>query len=133
MLANYLKLAVRNLLRQKLYSAINVAGFTVGISGCLLLFMFVQNELSYDKFHAQGDLIYRRLRGNFRNGEISSTPYTSGPYAPALAADFPEGVRSRWLKHNLCTWLDYVFLLFRHFSQEVRTYVIAIIPLKSAS
>src|SRR5207237_6758371 len=82
------------LLRQKFYSAINVAGLTLGIAGCLIIFMFVQNELSYDKFHAKGDRIYRLLRGSYMNGEISNTPYTSGPYAPALAADFPEDVQA---------------------------------------
>ncbi|RDC65452.1 ABC transporter permease [Adhaeribacter pallidiroseus] len=94
MLTNYLKLAVRNLLRQKFYTAINVAGLTLGVAGCLLIFMFVQNELSYDKFHANGNRIYRLLRNNYMNGKITSTPYTSGPYAPTLAADFPEDIQA---------------------------------------
>ena len=94
MLANYLKLAIRNLLRQKFYTGINVAGLTLGVAGCLLIFMFVQNELSYDKFHAKGDRIYRLLRNNNMNGQVTRTPYTSGPYAPTLAADFPEDIQA---------------------------------------
>ncbi|MDQ4139940.1 MAG: ABC transporter permease, partial [Bacteroidota bacterium] len=112
MLSNYLKLAYRNLLRQKFYTAINVAGLTIGIACCLLIFMFVQNELSYDKFHAKGDRIYRLLRGSYTNGDHTGTPYTSGPYAPALTADFPEDVQAavRVMASNaLVTYADKSF------------------------
>jgi len=88
------KIAYRNLLRQKFYTALNVAGLTLGVAGCLLIFMFVQNELSYDKFHAKGDRIFRLLRDNYMSGNLTSTPYTSGPYAPTLAADFPEDIQA---------------------------------------
>ena len=48
MFDNYLKLALRNLLKQKFYTLINIAGLTLGITCCLLIFLFVQHELSYD-------------------------------------------------------------------------------------
>ncbi|QMU31213.1 ABC transporter permease [Adhaeribacter radiodurans] len=94
MLSNYLKLAYRNLLRQKFYTAINIVGLTLGITCCLLIFLFVKNELSYDRFHAQGDRIYRVLRVASINGDKAKIPYVSGPYAPALRNDFPGDVKA---------------------------------------
>ncbi|PSR55348.1 ABC transporter permease [Adhaeribacter arboris] len=94
MLANYLKLAIRNLLRQKFYTAINIVGLTLGITCCLLIFLFVQNELSYDRFHAQGDRIYRVMRVGGVNGDKAKIPYVSGPYAPALLNDFPSDIKA---------------------------------------
>jgi putative ABC transport system permease protein len=94
MFYNYLKIACRNLLKQRFYTFINIAGLTLGITSCLLIFMFVQHELSYDRFHRQGDRIFRVLRQGRINGETVGIPYTSGPYARALAADFPSDVRA---------------------------------------
>ena len=51
MLKNYLKIALRNLLRHKAYSFINIAGLAVGVTCCLLILLFVQDELSYDRYH----------------------------------------------------------------------------------
>ncbi|GEO06950.1 ABC transporter permease [Adhaeribacter aerolatus] len=94
MFQNYFKIALRNLLKQKFYTIINVAGLTLGISCCLLIFLFVQNELSYDKFHAKGDRVYRVLRVAAMNGEEGKIPYTSGPYGRALVTDFPEDIQA---------------------------------------
>src|SRR5688572_4130381 len=94
MFQNYFKIALRNLLKQKFYTFINVAGLTLGISCCLLIFLFVQNELSYDKFHVKGDRIFRVLRVAAMNGEEGKIPYTSGPYGRALVTDFPEDIQA---------------------------------------
>jgi putative ABC transport system permease protein len=59
MLKNYLKIAFRNLRKHKLYAAINVTGLAVGLACCLLILLFVRDELSYDQFHANADRIYR--------------------------------------------------------------------------
>ena len=59
MLKNYLKIAVRTLLRHKGYSFINVAGLAMGLTCCLLILLFVQDEVSYDRYHANADRIYR--------------------------------------------------------------------------
>ena len=59
MLLNYLKIAFRNLIHQKIYSIINIVGLAIGIGCCLLIFLFVRNELSYDKFHQNAENIYR--------------------------------------------------------------------------
>jgi putative ABC transport system permease protein len=59
MFQNYLKIALRNLVRHKGYTAINVLGLTVGIASCVLICLYIQDELSYDRFHANKDRIYR--------------------------------------------------------------------------
>ena len=59
MFKNYLKIAFRSLLKQKIYSIINILGLSVGIASCLLIVLYVNNELSYDKFHENKDLIYK--------------------------------------------------------------------------
>ena len=59
MLTNYLKVAVRNFLRHKMYSFINIFGLAVGIACCLLILLFIQDEISYDSFHKNADRIYR--------------------------------------------------------------------------
>ncbi len=59
MLKNYLKIAIRNLTRFKTYSAINVLGLAVGMAGCMLIFLYVQNEFSFDKNNWNASRIYR--------------------------------------------------------------------------
>ncbi len=90
MLSNYIKIAVRNLSRNRLYSFINIAGLSVGIAACLMIYLWVQDELSFDAFHENADRIYRVERKvDFR--EIhGQAPITSGPYGPALVRDYPE-------------------------------------------
>ena len=55
MFANYLKTAFRNLLRYKVFSAINIVGLAVGMASTILIFLWVQDELSYDRFHSNAD------------------------------------------------------------------------------
>ena len=59
MFSNYLKTAIRNLFRYKTFSFINILGLTGGLTCCLLIFIFVKDEFSYDKFHAKKDRIHR--------------------------------------------------------------------------
>ena len=82
MFRNYLVVAVRNLLRHKVYSFINVFGFAIGIASCALILLLVQDEWSYDRYHDHADQIYRVLREN-----KASTP---PPLAPILVHNFPE-------------------------------------------
>jgi putative ABC transport system permease protein len=92
MIKNYLLLAVKNLRKQKLFSLINLLGLTVGITCCLMIFLFIMNEFSYDNFHKNGKYIYRVYRVANRDGEKTNIPYLSAPYATALMTDFPEAV-----------------------------------------
>ena len=59
MIKNYFKTAWRNLARNKSYAAINIVGLAIGIAACLLIFLIVQFETSFDNFHAKRDQIYR--------------------------------------------------------------------------
>ena len=58
MLKNYLTVAVRNILRHKVYSFINIMGLAVGMACCMLILLWVQDEISYDRFHENADDIY---------------------------------------------------------------------------
>src|ERR1700712_4785462 len=92
MIKNYLLLAFKNLRKQKLFSLINILGLTVGITCCLMIFLFIINELSYDKFHKNGKDIYRVMRVGDFNGQRSEVPYLSAPYATALLNDYPDAI-----------------------------------------
>jgi putative ABC transport system permease protein len=91
---NYLKIALRSLVKFKLYSAINILGLSVGLACCILISMFVKDELSFDKFHKNAASIYRvfvEFAGETRNDRFAGT---QAPLAPALLAEFPEIVRA---------------------------------------
>lgn len=90
MFKNYFKIAYRNLLNHKFYSLINIMGLAVGIACCLLIVLFVQDELSYDRFNKKAGRIYRvateiNFSGNYFN--VATTP---APLAEAFKNDFPE-------------------------------------------
>src|SRR3982074_1264439 len=84
MLRNYFKVAVRNILKYKFFSAINIFGMTVGITSCLLIILYVSHELSYDKFHRDAGRIYQvGLHGKI-GGQDISVANTCPPMAAAL-------------------------------------------------
>lgn len=90
MFKNNLKIAIRNLLRQKIYSFINVMGLAVGVASCLLIVLFIRNEFSYDKFFKDQDRIYRMvLERKYPN---HSTYYAIIPasYEDVAKRDLPE-------------------------------------------
>lgn len=88
MFKNYLKTAWRNLMKSKVFSFINILGLTIGITVCMMIFLFIMNEFGVDRFHKDGDRIYRVMRGFVRDGESKSVSYLSGMYEPALLNDF---------------------------------------------
>jgi putative ABC transport system permease protein len=90
MLNNYLKVAFRNLLRQKGYSFINVAGLSIGLACSFFILLWVMHELSFDRFHEHGDRIYRVLRNETNNGEVFTRASTPGPLGVVLTQNFPE-------------------------------------------
>lgn len=90
MLKNYFKIALRNMFRNKLYSLINLTGLAIGLAACLMIWLWVQDEMNYDRFHTNADRIYRVERKvDFRDIH-GQTPSTSGPFGPALVNDYPE-------------------------------------------
>lgn len=93
MIKNYLLLAFKNFKKQKLFSVINILGLTVGITSCLMIFLFILTEYSYDNFHKNGKDIYRVMRVGTVNGEKRNIPYLSPPYASALLNDYPDAIK----------------------------------------
>ncbi len=91
MLRNYLLIALRNVFRQKGYSLINISGLAIGIVSCLLIVFYIVDEFSYDRFHENGDRIYRLFFDyTSPNGETFS--HAIGPYrlADELENRYPE-------------------------------------------
>ncbi len=86
MFKNYLKIALRNFIRHKVFSFINIFGLAVGMACTILILLWVQDELSYDKFFTDADNTYLVLRGD----KAGPTAVTSKMLAPALKQDLPE-------------------------------------------
>ncbi len=94
MFQNYLKIALRNLWRQRGYAALNIAGLAVGMACCLLMILYVQHELSFDRFHVNADRIYR-VNIAAKWGELEGIGGTTPPpIAQRLMQDFPEVERA---------------------------------------
>jgi putative ABC transport system permease protein len=92
MFTNYLKLAIRHMRRHWGYSLINILGLAIGMACCILIFLWVQHELSYNRFHEKADDLYLiTVSGDQGTG-------TSSPWAlvPALKNDFPEILKGSW-------------------------------------
>src|SRR5829696_9008444 len=88
MIKNYFKTAFRNLLRNKSYAAINITGLAVGIAACLLIFLVIQYESSFDTFHKKKDRIYRVV-SEFKSPDGTSySPGVPFPVTEALRVDF---------------------------------------------
>ncbi|MCK5145602.1 ABC transporter permease [bacterium] len=88
MLKNYLKVALRNLRRNRVYSLINIIGLTVGLACALLILLWVQDEMSYNRFHENGDTIYRVV--NRRTDRASTSSQAPAPLADVLLDEIPE-------------------------------------------
>lgn len=90
MLRNYLLIAWRNLKRHKVFSGINILGLAIGMAACLLIFLYVQDEMRYDRYHPQADLIYR-VSSRFRTGGPDTRTAGSGiDVGPTLQQTYPE-------------------------------------------
>src|SRR5688572_29370443 len=90
MLENYFKIAWRNLLRQKMYSIIKIGGFAVGIAACMLIALYVQQELTYDQNYKDQGRIFRVVRASTFKGERSYNVHFPAPFAQSLREDFME-------------------------------------------
>jgi len=87
------KLALRNLRREKLYAVLNIAGFALGIASCLILGLYLWDELTYDRYHVNHERIYRvAQRVRSPDGYEAGFAWTSSALGPMLAEDFPDVV-----------------------------------------
>ena len=84
MFKNYIKTALRNIVRHKGYAFINIAGLAIGMACCILIVIFVMTELSYDKFHKDGDRIYRLAMDAALGERIIHMPISNNPTAVVL-------------------------------------------------
>jgi len=90
MLKNYFTIAVRNILKRKFFAGINLLGMTAGITVCLLIALYVINEFSYDRFHANADRIYQvGMYKKFGVYDVRSAS-TCPPLADAMLSEIPE-------------------------------------------
>ena len=94
MLRNYIKVVFRTIRRQTGYSLINIAGLAIGMACCLLIAAWVFDELSYDRFHANAENLYRVEENQFYSGRIYHVTVTPYPLAPALKEEIPEIVEA---------------------------------------
>jgi len=113
MLRNYFKITVRIIKKSKVYSFINISGLAVGMACCILIFLWVKDELSFDRFHENADVIYRVTdRYPDSSAGYRSSAVSAWPLAEALKNDFPEIVESarlRILTHRLISYKDKKF------------------------
>lgn len=94
MFKNYLKIALRSLLKSRGTSAINIVGLSIGMACCIIIFLFVQNELGYDKFHSKSENIFRVLTIDEALGVSSNLVGITLPaLGEAMDNDFPEVVQ----------------------------------------
>jgi putative ABC transport system permease protein len=99
MLRNYIKIAWRNLLRNKVFSFINITGLALGMATCLLISLYVYHELSYDRFHEKAARIVRvTFRANMNGNKINEA-HVMPPTAQALLRDYPEVMEATRLRH----------------------------------
>jgi putative ABC transport system permease protein len=130
MFKNYIKVALRNLQRHKGFSFINIAGLAIGIACCLLIFLYVADETSYDKFHDKADRIHRIISHSTIGGEtrifarapaaVSVELETSIPEVVAQARLFQFGVLRFMHEGKNMEITDFYRYFLLNFFQEIR-------------
>ena len=113
MFKNFIKVAFRNLLNKKFYSIINILGLSIGLTCTILIALFVQNELSYDKHHKNYKRIYR-LESHFNIQESEDLfAATAFPLGPALKLEYPQDVA------EFCRFMDMDNNLFQYEGKQI--------------
>ena len=90
MIKNYLKIAWRNLMKNKVFSFINVFGLSIGLTCCMLIALYLNNELSYDSYHKNANRIFQLGTTFVKEGKEDRTANTPAPMAKAMQMEFPE-------------------------------------------
>lgn len=89
MIKNYFKIAFRGFRKHKLFTLINIVGLSIGISACLVIYLIVHYDLTFDKFHKDSDRIYRVVTNYSFSGEVGYNSGVCGPLASAVQAQVP--------------------------------------------
>src|SRR3954465_11102359 len=93
MFKNYFKTAWRNLMKNKTFSLINIAGLSIGMAACLLILQYVSFQLSFDQSNKNADDIYRVYKDRYQEGKlVQHGTITYSGVGPAMQTDFPEVV-----------------------------------------
>lgn len=91
MLRNYLTTGLRNFLRHPIYTTINILGLVLGLVCSIFIFLWVKDELSYDKYHVDNNRVFKIMENQiFSDGQISTDQFTPGILAETLMSEFPE-------------------------------------------
>ncbi|HYJ62203.1 MAG TPA: ABC transporter permease, partial [Parafilimonas sp.] len=103
MFRNYFKTAFRNLRKNRLYSAINIFGLTVGLTACLLIGVYINHELSYDKFNSNANRIVRATMEYSSAGTVNAVATTGTKVGPQFKRTFPavEEYSRTFISHNV--------------------------------
>ena len=100
MLAHYGKILARILIRNPVFSMINILGLTIGLACSLLIYLWIHDELTFEEFHPDAGRIYRALILKLDGNELIKTPVTPMPLASALKTDFPQIGHSTFIKQE---------------------------------
>ncbi len=100
MIKNYLKIALRQLRKQRMYAAIKIGGFALSIAACILIGLYIKDELSYDQSYPDTNRIYRLVEYYTHDGKVEKGDDYPAPISNALKADFPEIEKSARLMPN---------------------------------
>src|SRR5262245_57787125 len=91
MLRNYVSIAIRNFRSNPLYSTINILSLSIGIAACLVIYLFISDERSFDSFHSKKEWVYRlNETQNFTGTNFQKVALTGGPMGPLIVQEFPE-------------------------------------------
>ena len=124
MLKNYLLVACRNLIRNKGFSTLNISGLAIGMASAMLILVWIQHEISYDRFHPNEERLYEAYSSNTEDGKLRANVPTPQLLGPAMKHDYPEvaeATRVGWTNYTLLayqnrslkekgTWADPSFL-----------------------
>jgi len=102
MFKNYMRITFRNLKKHKFYSFINITGLAIGIACCLIIFLWVQNELGYDRFHKNAGELYRIFQESPQGEKVFRFTSTPSGLGPLLKEQYPEIVDS--VRHTPTRW-----------------------------
>jgi putative ABC transport system permease protein len=127
MIKNYLKIALRNVQQQKAYSIINIFGLAIGLACCILMFLYVNDELSFDSFHKNGDRIVRiGYEGEF--GRTARTPHSLAPTLLQSSPEVENAVRIKSLGRPVVLHGDEKFYEERFYYADPSIFVIFTFP-----
>ncbi len=100
MFTNYLKIAFRNILRNKTFSLINILGLSIGLVSFLSISLYIIDEFSYDRFHKKGDRIYRAITNAESDGQSNNWGAVPNKFGPTVAREIPEVEKAARLFHH---------------------------------